>query len=239
MGEFDKVASAMAMIGVALLSCAEARAADLPPLPPLPPAVYRAPVIEENSGWYLRGDLGYRLNVVGSVSSAIAPDPSNNRIDDAFAIGLGAGYKWSWFRSDLTVDYAFPASYHGDTPGYSPDFSAKFQSLTALGNVYFDLGTWSGITPYFGAGVGGAYVRSTSFSSASSPTSAVSRDQWNFAWAAMAGFSYCFTPNLLVDIGYRYLDQGQATTGLTSAGDQLSLKNLTAHEIRAGVRWAL
>jgi opacity protein-like surface antigen len=55
----------------------------------------------------------------------------------------------------------------------------------------------------------------------------------------MAGISYCFTQNLIVDIGYRYLDQGQVKTGLTGAGDQLTLKDLTAHEIRAGFRWAM
>ena len=31
-------------------------AADLPP--PLPPPVYRAPVVVETGGWYLRGDVG-------------------------------------------------------------------------------------------------------------------------------------------------------------------------------------
>ncbi len=213
-------------------------AADMP-LPPIPPVVQRAPIEESLSGWYLRGDLGYRFMMSGSVSSLIAPNPTNNRIEDAFAVGLGAGYKWSWFRSDITFDYALPVTYRGDTPGFSPDFSSKVQSATALANIYFDLGTWYGMTPYVGGGVGGAYVRSTEFVSSSLPTAAVTGERWNLAWAAMGGFAYCFSPNFLVDIGYRYLDQGQATTGLTSAGDQLTVKNLTSHEVRAGFRWAM
>lgn len=222
-----------------LLMSGSALAADLPPrLPPLPPVVQAAPE-PVSSGWYFRGDFGYRFNEAGSVASSIAPNPTNNRINDAFAIGLGAGYKWSWFRTDLTFDYAFPVSYRGDTPGFSPDFSAKIQSVTGLANFYADLGTWSGLTPYIGAGLGGSYMRTTSFASASAPAAEVTGDRWNFAWAAMAGIAYCFTQNFLVDVGYRYLDQGQATTGLTALGDQLNMKNITSHEVRAGVRWAL
>jgi opacity protein-like surface antigen len=221
-----------------LLMPGSALAADLPPRLP-PPPIVTAPVEPVSSGWYFRGDFGYRFNKIGTVSSAIAPDPTNNRFNDAFALGLGAGYKWSWFRTDLTFDYAFPASYSGDTPGFSPDFTAKVQSSTVLANVYFDLGTWGGFTPYLGGGLGGAYLRTTNFASASLPTAEVSSDRWNFAWAAMAGVSYCFTQNLLLDIGYRYLDQGKISTGITTAGDQLSFGNLTSHEIRAGVRWAL
>jgi opacity protein-like surface antigen len=222
-----------------LVMSGTALAADLPPrLPPLPPVVQAAPE-PVSSGWYFRGDAGYRFNGAGSVSSAIAPDPTNNRINDAFAIGMGAGYKWSWFRTDLTIDYAFSANYRGDTPGFSPDFSAKIQSATGLANFYVDLGTWSGLTPYIGGGLGGAYVRTSAFSSASLPTLEVSSDRWNFAWAAMAGIAYCFTQNFLVDVGYRYLDQGHVSTGMTTLGDQLTLKNLTAHEVRAGVRWSL
>jgi len=225
----------------ALLPAAAANAADLPPrLPPLPPIVQKAPIIEEMpSGWYLRGDFGYRFNMPGTVTSAIAPDPTGNRIDDAFALGLGVGYKWSWFRSDLTFDYAFSSSYSGNTPGFTPDFTAKIQSVTGLANVYADLGTWSGITPYIGGGFGGAYLRASDFVSASVPVAGVSSDRWNFAWAAMGGFSYSITQNLLFDLGYRYLDQGKAVTGLSSAGDQLTIKNLTSHELRAGVRWAM
>jgi opacity protein-like surface antigen len=228
----------LAAIGSLLMS-GSALAADLPPrLPPAPPVV-QAPIEPVSSGWYFRGDFGYRFNQPGSVTSAIAPNPTNNRIDDAFAIGLGAGYKWSWFRTDLTFDYAFPVTYRGDTPGFAPDFSAKIQSVTGLANFYVDMGTWSGMTPYIGAGLGGAYVRTTGFVSASAPAVEVSGDRWNFAWAAMAGIAYCFTQNFMVDVGYRYLDQGQATTGLTALGDQLTVKNLTSHEIRAGVRWSL
>ncbi len=216
---------------------ASAAAADLPVKFPPMPVIQDVP--SGNSGWYLRGDFGYRFNQAGTATSLLPPDPVNSRIDDVFAFGLGAGYKWSWFRADLTFDYAFPADYRGDTPGFTPDFSAKVQSSTVLGNLYLDLGTWSGLTPYVGGGAGTAYLRVTDFASASLPASPVSADRWNFAWAAIAGVSYRFTPNLLADIGYRYLDQGQAVTGLSGAGDQLILKNLTSHELRAGMRWML
>jgi len=226
-----------AAIASVLVSGTASFAADMPMNLP-PPPVVTAPV-ETLSGWYVRGDIGYRFQDTGSVTSAIAPNPTNNRIDDAFAIGVGVGYKWSWFRTDITADYGFSSKYSGDTAGFTPDFTAKVQTTTVLANGYFDLGTWYGFTPYVGAGVGGAYVQTSDFLSASAPAAAVSSDRWNFAWAAMAGVSYCFTPNLILDIGYRYLDQGQVKTGLTSLGDQLTFKDLTAQEIRAGFRWAM
>jgi opacity protein-like surface antigen len=227
---------AAAAIAAMLMPGSAALAADMPMGLPTPPVI--APDADL-FGWYLRGDLGYRLQSAGSVASAGAVS-TNNRIDDAFAVGLGIGYKWwSWFRIDLTADYAFAGDYKGDTLAAAPDFTAKVRSTTLLANAYVDLGTWSGFTPYLGAGVGGAYVETTDFGSASLPASTVSSSRWNVAWAAMAGFSYAFSQNLLVDIGYRYLNQGQVKTGITGPGDQLTFKDLTAHEIRAGFRWAM
>lgn len=217
-------------------------AADLPPRLPPPPIVQAAPIVEIASGWYLRGDLAYRFNVAGSADSALLPDPVNNRIDDTFAIGLGAGYKWNWLRTDVTFDYGFVSNYKGDSAAFTPDYTAKIQTATALANLYFDLGTWWGFTPYIGGGAGAAYVRMTDFASASFPGFSADSNRWNFAWAAMAGFSYCFTPNLLVDIGYRYLDQGEVLSAVLAPApndQQVRVKNLTAHEIRAGIRWAL
>jgi opacity protein-like surface antigen len=225
-------AIAMALVAVPKLACA----ADMPMRLPDPPVVMADAL---SSGWYVRGDFGYRFQQTGSVTSA-GLTPANNRIDDAFAVGLGVGYKWwSWFRTDLTADYAFASDYRADSSGATPDFTAKVRTTTALANAYVDLGTWYGFTPYLGVGVGGAYVETSDFTSAAAPAAAVSSSRWNIAWAAMAGFSYAFTQNLLVDIGYRYLDQGQVKTGLTGLGDQLTFKDLAAHEIRAGFRWAM
>ncbi len=223
-----------------------ATAADFPrPFPsmPPPPLVQRAPTLvdEFSSGWYLRGDVGYRMNRVGSVTNA-APVPTfDNRIANSAMLGLGVGYKWQWFRTDLTADYTFKARYTGSTIDMAPDFTTRVDSVTTLANVYGDLGTWYGITPYLGAGVGGSYLRSTDFNSFFLPSLTVVPEtfKWNLAWAWMAGVSYKVSQNYHIDLGYRHVSLGNVRTGVDSFGDQLQLKHLTADEIRLGVRYLI
>ncbi len=108
-------------------------------------------------------------------------------------LGFGGGYKYKWFRTDVTLDYANTARFHGDTaqgPGY---YTAKINSFTLLANVYLDLGTWGGFTPYVGAGVGTTNLRIHEYTNCRSKFRAkASTDttRWNLSWAAMAGVSY-------------------------------------------------
>ena len=195
--------------------------------------------LDTNSGWYLRGDLGYRLNKVAKAQSASGfTDPSNNKIDSGLMGGIGGGLKSDWFRADVTVDYAAPVKYQGTvvTPG---DVTAKVASWTVLANGYFDLGTWYRVTPYVGAGVGGAMVRTSNYTSTVSPpftTTGATNSQWNLAWAAMAGIAVAISPNMMIDAGYRYLSLGDAKS-VSDPNGAMTLKNITAHEVRVGVRW--
>jgi opacity protein-like surface antigen len=219
---------------------AQAQAADLryPPLEPAPVIVR-----ESMSGWYLRGDLGYRLNNIGDVFvGGIVPNVpvTGGKMDNSYMVGGGAGYKWSWFRADVTLDYGTQTKYTGSalTPS---DTTIKIDSFTTLFNAYADLGTWYGFTPYIGAGAGAAYLRASGLSAPGAVIGPVISDgtKWNFAWAAMAGLSYSITPTWLVDVGYRYLHLGDVHSGADAANAALNLKNLNAHEFRLGARWAL
>ena len=67
---------AVAITGfIAIAPFGAVRAADVPL--GLPPLVQNAPVFVEEyrSGWYLRGDLGYRMNDLGGVDSAYRNHP--------------------------------------------------------------------------------------------------------------------------------------------------------------------
>lgn len=218
-----------------------AQAADMPPRfeLPTPPPIYRAPAADDGSGWYLRGDIGYRLNRLDSVSAATGfADPVNNSIGNGMAYGGGVGYKAGWIRADITGDYAPPVGFTGTvvTPG---DVNGSVSAITALFNLYFDLGTWSGFTPYVGAGLGGANLRTSNYVSlVAPPLGLVSENsRWNLAWAATAGVSFGFTRNLMLDAGYRYLNMGDATFGPDTLGRNMTGRGLAAHEFRVGVRW--
>jgi len=63
------------------------------------------------------------------------------------------------------------------------------------------------------------------------------KDQWNFAWAAMAGVGILLSRNLTVDVGYRYLNIGDLSTASDAFG-AMKFKNIAAHEVRFGLRWS-
>ncbi len=216
---------------------AGAHAADAPSMPP----IFQAPplsVVEFTSGWYLRGDVGYRLNDLGTVTALTGPNPTENNIPDATLLGIGAGYKSGWFRADVTLDYGGRNAYTGTrvVPG---DYAAKIDSYTALFNVYFDLGTWAGFTPYVGGGIGGSFLRGRDFAWRNTTIPLDGFNRWNLGWAWMAGVSSAISPNITIDLGYRYIDLGDATTNYDTSGNQLFVNGLSAHEIRIGARYHL
>ena len=219
----------------ALALTTTAHAAD--PAQWAPPLRAVAPVSVLTAGWYLRGDAGYRVTSIKGAAATVGPlIPVENRLDDSFFGGFGAGFKWGHVRTDATVDFAADALYSGvNVPATA---SARIQTFTTLANAYYDIGTWQGVTPYVGAGAGLAYVRLSEYQSALIPplTNVASQDSYNFAWALMAGVNYQLLPNVGVDLGYRFLDQGDARTGADASGS-LILKKLQSHELRIGLRW--
>ena len=84
--------------------------------------------------------------------------------------GLGLGYKFNdWFRVDVTGEYRGKANFHGSdsvtfTGGIGVDnYSGSKSEWVFLANAYVDLGTWWCMTPYIGAGVGGANIKIIGF----------------------------------------------------------------------------
>ena len=65
--------------------------------------------------------------------------------------------------------------------------------------------------------------------------------------AVYAGLAYQVTPSFTVELAYRYLNLGGATTGPTNSFDGVTVvngtpfqfKDLTSQDIKLGVRWNL
>jgi opacity protein-like surface antigen len=224
------------------LSATLAQAADMPGLPlPLPPTQLpaRPSLIDVNSGWYLRGDLGaHWATLKGADSAPPFANPTDSSLGKGMTASIGAGIKSSWLRTDVTIDYASPVSYKG-TVAAAGDTTAKIQATTALLNGYLDLGTWYRVTPYIGAGAGVAYARVSDYASTAAPpfSGDTGKKQWNFAWAGMAGFAVPISHNMMVDVGYRYLNIGDLSSGSDAFG-AMKFKNVAAHELRVGLRWS-
>jgi opacity protein-like surface antigen len=268
---------------------AVASAADLryPQPVGLPPAPHAAPIAEA-SGWYLRGDIGIgQLNgktEIAQPGSGVTRGHAEEFGSYAFG-GVGVGYQYnSWLRADITGEYrgksrfefsdkycfspgtglacaAVPAV--GDQRGFNR-ISGNISSMVFLANAYLDLGTWHGLTPFVGAGVGFANHKMTGVSDTGGQVSVIAvgppetlgagfatggylanKTKTNFAWAVMAGVGYDVSERLKLELGYRYLNMGSVTSGQSTCyGDPtcnftVKAKNLDAHEFKLGMRWML
>src|SRR3954469_21330457 len=86
---------------------------------PPPPPFYPPPVEEFASGWYLRGDIGFSNQQVGSLfNSNYSGFASVTNVDRSFdaapLFGVGIGYYFNdWLRFDATVEYRAKANFHG------------------------------------------------------------------------------------------------------------------------------
>jgi opacity protein-like surface antigen len=282
----------LALAGTVLAGAtAVASAADLRGPVGLPPAPIAAPIADA-SGWYLRGDIGVAALNSGRYNYSDNPQGitfHGKEFHQQIFGGIGIGYQFnSWLRFDVTGEYRGKTSFSvsdafdGRNVGFDCSGvanplvdcgftggnrnSGSISSTVFLANAYVDLGTWYGITPFVGAGIGWTQNRvngltdqgyatntlyntgtNTVISAATSPTYgyAASGTRSNFAYAVMAGLAYDVTPNYKVELGYRYLNLGKFQSGtFTCAGGcagtySLQGRDLDAHEFRVGMRWLL
>lgn len=248
--------------GAVLMLSGAAHAADLGA--PVPGMQYQAPAPVGASGWYLRGDVGVGLNSINNLSSSFAPgfvvggDEFNSEtLGDSAIADLGVGYQFNnWFRADVTGEYRTSAHYSaiesytsfcGEPSACYDNYSGEIASAVGLANGYVDLGNWWGVTPYVGGGVGFDYSMFRGLTDIGVDTGgfgfASEHDSFNFAWALMAGLSFWVTPNVKLDLSYRYLDMGSPTSGAIictntpSCGDEVQKFHLTSNDFRLGLRY--
>ncbi len=142
--------------------------------------------------------------------------------------GLGVGYQWNnWFRFDVTGEYRGKAEvqrarqlYRFCPGGRRFDvYDGSKSAWVVLANAYIDLGTWWCITPFIGAGVGGAYntieqLHATSAVIAGGGTGFGSRRQRDRSgtWPGrcMPACLQASRNNFKVELAYRYLNMGNA-----------------------------
>ena len=149
---------------------------------------------------------------------------------------------------------------------YYGDAKTNFDSTVFLANLYYDFNRGGRFVPYVGAGIGFAHTKvddGVVTNGCGCVATFEGASETNFAAAAMAGFSWKIRGGeptymgglkdgtqvaitdgraLYLDVGYRYLWLGDVKTGdlvftgLTAPVDP-ELKNLSAHQIRVGLRY--
>jgi opacity protein-like surface antigen len=214
------------------------------------------------SGFYLRGQLGFSNHDIDRLHTSEFDDPNANfsfihqGFETGGIFGGGVGYRWNkHLRFDVTGEYRGKSTFHGfDTyeggfnfPGGSNKYTSTHEGWLGLFNAYVDLGTWWCFTPYVGAGVGWAKNTVDDFTDLNVSNLAVSyangKSESGFAWAIHAGVAYEVTSNLTLDFGYRYTDLGEARTGTIYGFDgsgpftEVEYKDLVSHDLMLSVRY--
>jgi opacity protein-like surface antigen len=192
----------------------------------------------EVSGWYLRGDIGFSNQNVGSLfNSTYSGFTTVTNIDRGFdaapLFGLGIGYSFNrWLRFDVTGEYRGAANFKGLDVGALPGggfasdrYTASKSEWTFMFNGYVDLGTWYNFTPFVGAGVGvsrntisnfgdfSTCIDSSNCALGGSDAFGGTASTWNVAWALHAGLAYQLSQNVTLELAYRYIDLGKARSG--------------------------
>jgi opacity protein-like surface antigen len=248
------------LAGILAVCAAPAFAADMPEPPPVieQPPVYEAPA-PEYGGWYIRGDIDYhKPSWRGADYITYGPgtdDFTSGKLKGAFSLGAGVGYQINdHFRADLTADYWFKSKFSGHTDGTcgggacTSNDSSGMSAWLLLANAYVDLGTWHGFTPYVGAGIGGAHIKWDTLHNADSNGGDFyhkGTKGWRFAYALMAGTSYCLTDRTKLDVGYRFthINGGRMFEEYGTNGASIGVgpgfdKGFNVHEVRAGLRYS-
>jgi len=245
-----------------LMGTSGALAADISVQQSAPPQAFALSSGQDSystaSGWYLRGDLNHHWSQVRGIEyityGAGEAVPGTNEftwtdLSGAWSLGAGVGYQINkHLRTDLTADYWLNSDFRGSTTGTcssgepctSSDWSS-YRALLVMANAYVDLGTYAGITPYVGGGIGGAWVKWNDLTNETEDGSWIHRGGkgWRFAWSLMAGASYCLTDSLELDAGYRFtrINGGKMFDYTSYVGPGFD-KGFNVHEARAGLRYS-
>jgi opacity protein-like surface antigen len=282
--------------GVALASGGLASAADLPPAPRLPspaPVVdhYGGWYLRGDVGIAVNASSVDLQNDPDPIATGISSGFLSSQANQAYnnttlspygLIDVGAGYQFNpWFRMDGTLEYRAganlqslytltdPASPGFGGPAQFADFyRADVSSFIGLVNGYVNLGSYWGISPFVGGGVGFADNAVSGFTDQGiagssffvSPAGGYfsNASKTSFAWALMAGLDFNVSPNLKLEMGYRYLNYGSIETGgshcLAGAGGGtfsaqncsggvsnylVSRSTLASNDFRIGLIWLL
>ena len=132
--------------------------------------------------------------------------------------------------------------------------TGNISSSVFMANAYVDLGTWWCLTPFIGAGVGGAYNRISGVLDQGIIANGsirlrlhAQRQQFlDPGLERQAGLTYNVNNNLKIDFSWRFLDLGspqtaivqcQNTTGCPSAF--YTLRDMTSQDFRISFRWMI
>ncbi|MEI9901570.1 MAG: outer membrane beta-barrel protein [Hyphomicrobium sp.] len=188
-------------------------------------------------GIYVKGYIGQANPDVGNMWNEVYDSGifsvQDHEIKSSTLYGIGLGWQARhWLRFDGTIEYRGDALFVGSDLSTAPgtnQYTADIKSWLGLVNAYIDMGNWCGFTPYIGAGIGFANISVDGLRDnglaygefPNSPSIAYGADKTttNFAYAFYAGASFDVTPQVALDLSYRWANLGDAASGPVTTYD--------------------
>lgn len=137
------------------------------------------------------------------------------------------------FRGEIEYGYNSKSKIDGrfaDNTSVSNQVKTQFVML----NAYYDFTNSTDFTPYVGAGIGYARLKTNSQVSYQS----FGKKENNFIWNLGVGVAYEITPNVSLDVGYRYVDYGKVSSATNIYTRPANARSkLRAHEFNFGIRY--
>ncbi|RVA26929.1 porin family protein [Mesorhizobium sp. M7A.F.Ca.US.001.01.1.1] len=284
-----KLALRMALVALALAPLTPVQAADYDPSIYVDQAPDYVPV-EVGSGWYLRGDVGYAFSHPFDHQEIATGSTSSFDSDSSLFTGsIGMGYHINdYLRVELNGGI-LPTNKFGDHQlvlngckghtnvivGVDPVViqpvddvqdcdsvdSGSNKGYSLMANGYVDLGTYVGLTPYIGGGLGLAYNKYTRAKGAlnckeiasnsdgaggftcDDPAgydgSVDSKAKFNLAYSIGAGLSYQVAKNISIDLGYEYFSVPEGEYVAYDDGAFNIHKGIDYQTVKLGLRYDL
>ena len=191
--------------------------------------VYVAPKFALNVQ-HTEGNLSFEGQDLGSDSK------TGVRAGGALAVGCDSAPR---FQVPVRAELEYGA--YGDVSktvdmGGGTAFKGTMGFQTLLANVYWDITEWNGFTPYLGAGIGMAFLKTEGRLSLLNDSYVDSEDNTEAVLAGQAGlgFSYAFTDHVAADFGWRFLIMGDGSAETYSV--KLDARENYAHQFMMGLR---
>lgn len=189
---------------------------------------------QADSGFYVRAMGGINANEGFRVTAIPAPPGSNIatvKNNHGFAYGAAFGYA---FNNNVRAEAEATFRSNGVGPsvfagGDFPFTSGRASSKAAMVNAYYDFKTDFPVTPYIGAGFGGADVSFTDYRPQLNLINVANGSGTAFAYQYMIGASYDITPKIALNLEYRYFATRpiQFLTALADINERTDYRNNT------------
>jgi OOP family OmpA-OmpF porin len=151
---------------------------------------------------YFGGEGGWTQLQNQRISPAGLPS-GTERFNSGFAVGARTGYEEGPWRFEFEYAYRHNEASSLTIGGTSiGGLSGSRQTHAFLTNLIYEFNLGWPVKPHIGGGIGGVYMKDKA--SAPGLGTFFNDNGWELGYQAIAGLRYDLTPNLAVDLDYRY-----------------------------------